>query len=205
MSKEEKNLKLGMGISTGASAQAGAGTGTGTDVGSETESLTESLKNQFSLLKTDAELEKMFTNSLNESQTELELNMQAQGIYQQMPNNNFALNFTPTHDELTKSKINLLLSRLENRLELLNKNVSIFLKINTETTLFKKNVIKFFLFLKLKQKNQQKKKKNLNIQYNSHLNIDKKLKIEKSSIERLKHSVKDITNVKNKITSNIID
>ena len=99
----------------------------------------------------------------------------------------FSLNYNPNETDMHKTKENLLLSRLDNRLKMLKENIKIFLKINLNTSLFKKDVIKFFLFLKMKQKNLKSE------------GIDNKLDIEKNSIIQLKHSAIEILNVEKKI------
>ena len=148
---------------------------TKTKVNTESESQFQNSK--FFSLKTDSELEEMFSKVLNE------------GISQD--GSGYALNFDLDSSNVSGihgTKINLLLSRLENRLKILKSNIGTFMKINAQTTLFKRNVIKFFLFLK-----QDKKQKN------SHLDIDNKLKVETNSIESLKHSVTQLKNAENKI------
>jgi len=85
---------------------------------------------------------------------------------------------------------NILISRLENRLEVLKENINIFQKLNVETSIFKKNVIKFFLFLRLQRKNIEESS-----------SIDNKLMKEKNSIESLKHSAQGIKSAQKKLNS----
>ena len=144
-----------------------------------------SSKNELSL-ETETDLKKFFSASLNSNENELS------GIYGDSygETSDYAVNFDL--NEIDSTKINMLLNRVENRLNLLTENINTFRKINIQTTLFKKNVIKFFLFLKFKKKG------------GDHNTIDKKLNIERSSIENLKQSADEIDKIQRKLKRKLI-
>jgi len=76
-------------------------------------------------------------------------------------------------------------------MKVLDGNLKVLAKINTQKSSFKNNLIKFFQFLKSKKKKKQEK-----------LSIENKVKREKSRIEQLKKADKEITKVQNKFKSN---
>jgi len=84
-----------------------------------------------------------------------------------------------------------LIKSLEKRMKVLDGNLKVLAKINTQKSSFKNNLIKFFQFLKSKKKKKQEK-----------LSIENKVKREKSRIEQLKKADKEITKVQNKFKSN---
>ena len=67
-------------------------------------------------------------------------------------------------------------------------NIELFHKINIQTSAFKQNVIKFFLYLKQKKNNTN--------------NLDDQVKKEKINIQQLWQSSKEVTELQKKLESN---
>lgn len=148
-----------------------------------------------------AENQKKENLRLKKTDSEIELESELEKFLETFKDNDsflditsdYSLNFDLSEsDSINKSRQNLLLYKLENRLAILKHDITSFLKINIQTSLFKKNVVRFYLFLKLKYKN--------------HKSLDNKILIEKNHIDKLKQSALEIIKIQKKVgvISNVI-